>query len=239
MSSSFSGTGQDSRRPANLALAFQEVLTVSERLRGGRQAVSDPAAFRHHVLESLKSADAEARRAGYAAEDIKLAIFAAVAFIDESVLNLRSPIFADWPRRPLQEELFGHHVAGEAFFQYLRQLLGKQDSQDLADLLEVYLLCLLLGFAGRYSMAGRAELKGFIDETLEKIRRIRGAELAFSPPLPPAAPGPAQAKDPLVRVLAIAAGCCAALAVLAFVVYHFMLSSGVSALSDLTAAVRQ
>ena len=239
MSPTQSAVGNSQRRPQNLALAFQEILTVSERLRTGRQAVSDPAAFRHFILEGLKTADAEARRQGYASEDIKLAIFAVVAFLDESVLNLRAPVFADWPRRPLQEELFGHHVAGEVFFQNLQQLLGKSDSHDLADLLEVYHLCLLLGFAGRYSLAGRGELKGFIDGTADKIRRIRGPERAFSP-YPLLTSGSIQvAKDPWIKSLMIGAAACAALAVVLFVSYKMMLSSGVSSLADLAASIRQ
>ncbi len=230
--------GQGQRRPSNLALAFQETLTVSERLRTGRQVVTDPASFRHFILEGLKSADGEARRQGYAAEDIKLAIFAVVAFLDESVLNLRAPVFADWPRRPLQEELFGHHVAGEVFFQNLQQLLGKSDSHDLADLLEVYHLCLLLGFAGRYSLAGRGDLKGFVDATAEKIRRIRGPERPFSP-YPILTPGAiAAAKDPWIRTLMISAAACAALALVLFVSYKLMLSSGVSSLTELASSIR-
>ena len=88
-----------------------------------------------------------------------------VAFLDESVLNSRNPIFADWLRKPLQEELFGTHIAGEVFFQNLQQLLGRSDSQDLADLLEVHYLCLLLGFCGRYSAGNRGELDQIMNMT--------------------------------------------------------------------------
>ena len=49
-----------------------------------------------------------------------------VAFLDESILNSQNPLFADWPRKPLQEELFGTHIAGEVFFQNLQKLLGRQ-----------------------------------------------------------------------------------------------------------------
>ena len=231
--------GDAQRKTQNLALAFQEILTVGERLRTGRQAVTDPAAFRHSILEGLKSSDGEARRQGYASEDIKLAIFAVVAFLDESILNLRAPVFADWPRRPLQEELFGHHVAGEVFFQNLQQLLGKTDSHDLADLLEVYHLCMLLGFAGRFSLAGRGELKSFVDGTAEKIRRIRGPERPFSPyPLLPAGVVAAR-KDPWVKTLMICAVSCAALTLILFVGYKMMLGSGVSSLAELAAGIRR
>jgi type VI secretion system protein ImpK len=222
------------RRRENLALAFQEALTVSSRLRSGRQGVTDAASFRHHVLETLKAADQYARARGYTAEDIKLAVFAVVAFVDESVLNLRSPIFADWPRRPLQEELFGHHIAGEVFFRNLQELLGRNDSQGLADLIEVYHLCLLLGFAGRYSLGGRGELRSFIDSCADKIRRIRGAVGVLSPggALPQEAPRQAEA-DPWVRKLLYAAAGCFVLSLILFLSYKWILSSGAATLSGL------
>lgn len=221
------------RRRENLALTFQEILTVSGRLRAGRQAVSDAATFRYNILEGLKLADQQARAQGYNGEDVKLAIFAVVAFADESVLNLRDPAFADWPRRPLQEELFGHHVAGEIFFQNLKDLLGRSDSNDLADVLETYHLCLLLGFAGRYSLGGRGELKAIIDATADKIRRIRGGASDLSPAwMLPSEPPRAIGVDPWVRRLTIAAGSCFALTLVLFVIFKLVLGSGVSSLAS-------
>ncbi|MCE5310845.1 MAG: DotU family type IV/VI secretion system protein [Acidobacteriales bacterium] len=227
------------RRKENLALAFQEILTVSARLRSGRQTVTDAASFRHNIMEGLKIADQQARAQGYNGEDIKLAIFAVVAFVDESILNLRHPAFADWPRRPLQEELFGHHIAGEVFFKNLQELLASTESQDLADVLEVYQLCLLLGFAGRYSLGGRGELKAIIDATAAKIQRIRGG----AGPLSPVWALPLEAKrqagsDPLVKTLGIVAAACLALTLLLLVVYKLVLGSGVSSLGELAGVVR-
>jgi type VI secretion system protein ImpK len=143
-------------------------------------------------------------------------------------------VFADWPRRPLQEELFGHHVAGEIFFKNLQELLGKNDSQDLADLLEVYLMCLLLGFAGRYSLGDRGELRAITNAANEKIQRIRGGIPALSPAweIPPEAPRKPGA-DPLVRKIGIAAAACVALALILFVAYKLILGSGLSSLDVL------
>ena len=95
----------ENRRPENLALHFQEVLTAIERLRGSRQGVSDANAFRHHAREALRTAAGQALAAGYTAEDVKYATYATVAFLDESVLNSRNPVFADWARKPLQDLL--------------------------------------------------------------------------------------------------------------------------------------
>jgi type VI secretion system protein ImpK len=216
------------RRPENLALLYQEVLTAIERLRGNRQGVTDANAFRHHTREALKAAAQQAMSAGYPADDVKLATFATVAFLDESVLNSQNPIFGDWVRQPLQAEMFGTQIAGEVFFQNLQQLLGRGDSQDLADLLEVYYLCLILGFGGRYSAGNRGELSQVMNLTAEKIRRIRGP----FPPLSPywALPNEtvASRKDPLVRRLGIIAAACAILMVVLFVIYKVVLSSGVN-----------
>src|SRR5215831_14527342 len=113
------------RRLENLAFVFQELLTVGERLRAHRQQVSDANSFRQQLWSGVKLADDEARRRGYTAADIELAIFAVVAFLDESILNLRSPVFADWPRQPMQEERYGQQIAGEIFFQNLNKLLAR------------------------------------------------------------------------------------------------------------------
>ncbi len=216
-------------RPENLALLFQEVLTAIVRLRANRQSVPDAESFRHHMREALKNASAEGQRAGYAMDDVKLAAFALVAFLDESVLNSRNPLFADWPRKPLQEELFGVHVAGETFFQNLQQIVSRNDSPENADLLEVYYLCLLLGYGGRYSGSGRGELKSIMDPVGAKIRRIRGAFIGLTPTWVPAAETTrAKGQDPWVRKLFIAAAACLILAVLLFVFFKFSLTSGVS-----------
>lgn len=224
------------RRPENLAFVFQEIFTVIERLRSNRQPVTDANAFRHQMREAIKLADQEARKRGYDPQEIQLAIFAAVAFLDESILNLRSPVFADWPRQPMQEEYFGHHVAGEVFFQHLKNLLKMNDSQSLADLLEVFQLPLLLGFAGRYSLAGRGELVPIMQAVSEKIHRIRRANGQLSPDAyPPPSQGPAQAaSDPWLKWFLIGGVACLLLCVGAYAFYYFGLQSGLRNLQALS-----
>ena len=224
-------------RIENLALHFQEALTAIVRLRANRQTVSDAESFRHHMREALRAAGAEAQRSGYTMEDVKLAAFATVALLDESILNSQNPLFADWPRKPLQEEMFGIHVAGETFFQYAQQILGRNDSPEAADVLEIYYLCLLLGYSGRYSVGGRGELQSVKDAMAAKIRRIRGGFTGLAPAW--ALPQDAQrtsGADPWVKKLTWAAIGCAALAVLLFLVFKLALSSGVS---DLRAIAMQ
>jgi len=216
----------DARRPDNLALIYQEALTAIERLRGNRQSVNDANAFRHHAREALEAATNQSLAAGYNADDARFATFAVVAFLDESVLNSQNPIFADWSGQPLQEELFGIHIAGEVFFQHLQLLLGKSDSQDLGDLLEVYYLCMLLGFRGKYSAGGRGGLDQVMNMTAAKIRRIRGGFAGLSPAWMLPEEALRGRLDPWVRKLTWIAAICAGVMVVLFVVYKLTLSGG-------------
>ena len=213
----------------NLALAFQEVFTAIVRLRYNRQNVTNSEAFRAQMKQALMRAEQEGRNGGYKPEDVHQVLFAVVAFLDESVLGSRNPVFADWPRLPLQTEMFGQQIAGEKVFQHLQQTLGRADSPEVCDILEVYALCLLLGFRGRYAAGGAGDLQSLVSAIQEKIRRVRGPAGPLSPRglLPSDAIRVANA-DPWVRRLAIAAISIVGLALVLFVVFKFLLNAGLS-----------
>jgi type VI secretion system protein ImpK len=200
-----SSPAERGHRRGLLALALQEAFTTTVRLRANRQTAADAGSFRDHVKQLLTRAHEDARRAGYGGEDVKFAMYAVVVFLDESVLNSRHPAFVEWPRRPLQEELFGGHMGGETFFQNLHTLLARQDTDDLADVLEVYQLCLLLGFEGRYAAGGGDELRAWKVALADKMRRVRGGPSSLSPAWAPPSDVIPVPKDPWVRPLAYVA----------------------------------
>jgi type VI secretion system protein ImpK len=219
---------------SNLANIYQEALTSIVRVRSGRQAVSDAQYFRNQFREALKLAHDEARTRNYSDEADRDARFAVVAFLDESVLNLRSAVFADWVRKPLQEELFGVHVGGEIFFRNLERLMSQVDSPVLADILEVYLLCLALGYAGRYSVSGKGELKTIRDTVLQRVRRIRGARQGLAPGWRPEREEAPLASDPWVKRLLYGAIAAGVLVLVLFVVYRLTLNSAVSNIASIS-----
>lgn len=227
------------KRTTNLAAIFQELLTATVRLRANRQVVSDAAAFRANIREGLKMADQQSRAQGYSGQDFRTAVFAVVALLDESVLNSQNPAFADWPRQPLQEELFGGHVAGEIFFQNIQRMLSQPDSEDLADVLEIYDLCLLLGYGGRYSFGGKGELRSIREAVAAKIRRIRGYNPLIAPDWAITAEGvvPTQI-DPWRKRLTYMAIACAVLTIVLFIAFKIFLSAGVSELHSIAGAAR-
>jgi type VI secretion system protein ImpK len=214
---------QPGRQYDNLALVFQEALTATERIRAGREKVADAESFRAEIRQQFLHANEEGAQRGYSREDIRLAMFAVVALLDESILNSQNPVFADWPRRPLQQEIFGGHQAGEVFFQNIDNLLAQPDSSVLADILEVHLLCILLGYAGKYSVLGKGELRSIADSMAVRMRRIRGTG-PLSPDWAPRGEVTAAAQgDPWVKWLAIAASACLVLALVLFVTFKMTL----------------
>jgi type VI secretion system protein ImpK len=218
----------------NLALIYQEILTAITRFRSNRQAVSDAGSFRAQIKGAIGVAEAEATRRGYPADDVRLATFAVVAFLDESILNSNNPIFADWPRMPLQEELFGVHTAGEMFFQCVDRLMAKGDAPLTADVLEIYALCLLLGFRGRYSISGQESVRAIAASVAEKLQHLRGGPRALASNwAPPKDAVKQKASDPIVTGLMFGALGALVLAVLLFVGFKFMLISGASGLHSL------
>jgi type VI secretion system protein ImpK len=222
-------------RRGRLAITLQEAMTTVTRLRANKQVATDAEAFRARIKQVLASAEQDARTIGYNADDVRFALFAVIALLDETVLNSGQPMFAGWSSRTLQEEVFRVHLAGELFFQYLQQLLTRQDSADLADLLEVYSLCLLLGFKGRFSATQGSDVPVLIRALSEKIERIRGKPGELSPAWRPSQSDIGRRHDRWVPRLAIAAISTAVLAAGLFIFFSVSLRSGTNDMRTETA----
>jgi type VI secretion system protein ImpK len=217
-------------RTASLASVFQEVLTVMVRVRSRLQTVTDAEAFRSQIRQLLQNPMQQARTLGYPNRMIRSAVFAVVALLDESVLNIPDSVFAQWSRRPLQEELFGGHLAGETFFLNLRAYLAEPDSPHLADVLEVHCLCLLLGYRGRYALGDSGELFTMLRQARARIHRIRGdarivTDAGLAVPSPLHRPVGGWNRSLYWTTIALAS-----LLVIAFVAYYLFLASGAAAI---------
>jgi type VI secretion system protein ImpK len=224
------GKEQSVERRPNLALCFQELFTAIVRVRFNLQSVPNADAFRANAKDLIRMATQDAAGRGYTNEDVKVAAFAVVAFLDESVLTSKNQVFSTWSRMPLQEELFGEHMAGETFFQYVQLLLSRRDSVETVDVLELYYLCMLLGYRGRYGSSGDGELRAIMESIKGKTNRVRGGNLPLSPAwaLPGDAPLPKR-RDRWLRRLVWITALTAGLGIATFVASQLMLVSGTSA----------
>jgi type VI secretion system protein ImpK len=218
-----------------LALALQEPFTVVARLRSGRPVGNDARAFRAQVKQLLTVAHQDLRAAGYSDEAVRSGVYAFVAFLDESVLGSDQQMFAGWASKPLQEEIFGDHTAGEMFFRMLEELLQRANDAETIDVLEVYQLCLLLGFRGRYR-EDPLELERFREALDRRIERWRGRQPLAPDGGHPREPTPAGPRDPIVRPLAVGVATMLLAVVIAYIAFSWMLDGG---FDSVTAAAAQ
>jgi type VI secretion system protein ImpK len=170
-----------SARADTLAILYQSVFTIIVRLQSGRQRLNDFATFRRRINDALQDVQKDAAAAGYRSRETRSAESAVVAFLDEAVLSLKDPSRDAWAKQTLSLELYSESNAGEVFYEHLDELIGETDSSRLADLLEVYLLCLLLGFEGKFSGAMRVQATLMADRLRGRIEAIRGSGYRLSP----------------------------------------------------------
>lgn len=140
---------------------------------------ADAEAFSGAIQGLLDDFERAALKAGFASQDIFDAKYAFCAAVDEAVLGARSPIRDAWERRPLQLVLFGEQLAGENFFEKLET--ARNDGASRIQALEVFHMCLLTGFKGRYLLEGPEKLKYLVSQLGEQITHIKGKAAGFSP----------------------------------------------------------
>lgn len=104
-------------------------------------------------------------------KDIDLAKYALASFVDEVVLLSSWQGKNEWMAQTLQWQYFGEHGAGEGFFSHLSEL--RQQGADKIDILEIYYLCLQLGFQGIYRIHDTEKLNPLKRELKLCIRRYR------------------------------------------------------------------
>jgi type VI secretion system protein ImpK len=107
--------------------------------------------LKQRVVAALDSMVSKGRTFGISDADIAEARYALVAFVDEQVLKSTWAGRNEWMAQPLQLLLFREYTAGENFFVRLRALL-QSGTRPVA--VEVYYLCLALGFRGAYGASG-------------------------------------------------------------------------------------
>ena len=131
------------------------------------------------LLRQLEQGGVQLRCDPRRIRDVK---FALVAFIDETVLSPKNnfPLRPDWERNPLQLVYFEEHLAGVKFFERLDEML--RDAEANGDVLEVYYLCLLLGFKGKYNIylleEQLKETVGRVAAALRAVGRLKANTLS-------------------------------------------------------------
>lgn len=148
--------------------------------------------LRPKVASMLVDFEKRAERYRYNPKVTQVAKFGLAAFVDETVLTNNFPLRQEWERNPLQLEYFGEQLAGEKFFDKLEAMMNQIEVTQ--DAVEVYYICMLLGFKGKYAIYEKDKLLAIMQKTanaLVKVGKIRPVELSpnwlvSDQPAPPA-----------------------------------------------------
>ena len=206
----------------------QDFISMALIVRKGRQ-VTSVSAFEASVDTFFKALESDARSANYSVEQVKDTQYALCAFLDESVLRSGdNELRRHFELQPLQFRYFGVHLAGEGFFEKIDSLRG--DVKQNLDVLEVYHLCLALGFEGKFSLGQKDQLRYLANTLGQDIARFRKTPKALSPDwaLPDQVSQMLRHEVPLWLYLALIALVCVGV----YLTLDWLLGKDVAALSE-------
>lgn len=144
-----------------------------------KHAPLDGDVFRDRIKQFLTSFERGATRLNASAEDVYACKYAFCATIDEAILTSSFKVRDAWQRLPLQVQFFGDQLAGELFFDKLEAL--RREGAPRVQAMEVFHMCLLLGFQGKYLMEGSEKLGYLTARVGDEIARIKGHGAGFAP----------------------------------------------------------
>ncbi|MCK4609219.1 MAG: type IVB secretion system protein IcmH/DotU [Gammaproteobacteria bacterium] len=148
------------------------IFQLTAELRRGERGAELTEAYAGQIklaMEELERNAVEEQIEAFSMQKMKYAI---AAFIDEAILSSAWPYRKKWMGKPLQLQYFGEHSAGEGFFKQLAEL--RQMGTQHVDILEVYFICLQLGFEGMYRLQGLEKLLGLQVDLRSQIEMVYG-----------------------------------------------------------------
>jgi type VI secretion system protein ImpK len=157
------------------------LLVLAGRLRG-QIANADVEGLRRQCVQEIRAFEERCKRAGAPDADVLAARYALCTVIDEAVLNTPWGAQSGWAGQSLLVTFHREAQGGDKFFQILDRLLG--EPQRYLALLELWYVCLSLGFEGRYRLdeRGAARLADIRRDLIQRIEPLRGRpEPALSP----------------------------------------------------------
>lgn len=150
--------------PQSIANLSTEFFLLGLQIRAGSVELPACETLRRRVLLLFETLKSKAQLAGVIPTDVDDVRYALAAYLDEMIQYAEWPGKAEWTRQPLQAILFSESKAGSTFFSRLQQVRKRSKGA-----LEVYYLCLVLGFQGEYRLGGAHELEELIDDLRREL----------------------------------------------------------------------
>ncbi|MGO4126465.1 type IVB secretion system protein IcmH/DotU [Inquilinus sp. YAF38] len=161
--------------------AATPLFALAVRLKN-RAVHRDVPLLRERVIAEIRAFERNALATGATADAIRAARYGLCATIDDLVLNTPWGSQSVWTKQSMVSTFYNETWGGERFFDILDHLM--KDPERTLDILELFYVCLALGFEGRYRIDPRgparlSEIKGSLYSAIRRRRDHR--ERALSP----------------------------------------------------------
>jgi len=123
------------------------ILKISQFKTENLELLGDWQGIKDEFCQLLTNCQSQAIQAGFSLEISNEALFPIVAYIDEIILTSNWSEKATWQQNSLQRQFFNTTNSGYEFYDRLNKLNRQGDDRSAR---EIYLLCLSLGYKGRF-----------------------------------------------------------------------------------------
>lgn len=156
--------------PKDISGLCTDLFLIIIRMREAED-LGDPAALRKLITYYIGLFEKNCTTIGMDQDSIAEAKYAIIGLMDETVLSVPGACRDFWISKPMQLDYFGDNIAGQEFYEKLQKMLLQPEKKK--DVLEVYYLCLSLGFEGKYRLSNAEERGAIMDDLGRTLRRTR------------------------------------------------------------------
>nr|WP_244429773.1 DotU family type IV/VI secretion system protein [Escherichia coli] len=159
----------------NIVECYMPVFKLISSVKVFPEEYGDYDSARKHIIDTVEDVVRNSEKISLSDSELDAAFYSIVVMLDEVILCSELPYRKEWRDNLLQIKYFGHSTGGVEFFNILNKVIESGSQAGW-----VFLLCLLLGFRGKYSVSNNDEVNDYISRlkkqyglnlhTEEKIR---------------------------------------------------------------------
>ncbi|MEL8285713.1 DotU family type IV/VI secretion system protein [Escherichia coli] len=141
----------------NIVECYMPVFKLISSVRVFPEEYSDYDSTRKNIINTVEEAVRNSEKMSLSDSELDAAFYAVIVMLDEAILCSELPCRKEWRDNLLQIKYFGHSTGGGEFFYKLDKVIESGSQAGW-----VFLLCLLLGFRGKYSVGSNDEINNYI-----------------------------------------------------------------------------
>ena len=141
----------------NIVECYMPVFKLISSVKVFPEEYGDYDSTRKQIIDTVEDVVRNSEKISLSDSELDAAFYSIVVMLDEVILCSELPYRKEWRDNLLQIKYFGHSTGGVEFFNMLNKVI-----ESGSQVAWVFLLCLLLGFRGKYSVSNDDEIQDYI-----------------------------------------------------------------------------